>query len=112
MLLRVTPFLVLCDTDGVKSSNTSYYIVPLSNSSCPQEGDCLTLLQFAAKSKIYYGNDTNVTLYFLPGHHYLNRELSLMGVHNFTMTKDMSFDYNNKTVFVECRRQHGSFVLV
>ena len=116
VLLILTLLLVLCDIDGVKSTNIiSYYIIPRSNSSCPREGDCLTLLQFAAKSRIYYRNDTNITLYFLPGHHCLNRELSLMGIHNLTMTKDVSYNYTGGndvvTVSVECtcHRERGSF---
>ena len=45
----------------------------------------------------------NITLHFLPGHYYLDQELSLVSVHNFAMTKDVQ--YGNDTVFVDCYEQ-------
>lgn len=103
LLLIVTPFVVLCDID--KNSSIDFYIV---NSSCPQGHICLTLSQFAAKAKSFHGNDVNITLYFLPGHHYLDQKLSLVSVHNFMMTKDVQ--YGNDTVFVDCYEQ-GRFAI-
>lgn len=107
VLLTVTSLLVVCDIDVIKSSSKDFYIMPSSNSSCPQGQSCLTLLQFAAISRRFHGNDTNVTLYFLPGHHYFNQKLLLIGVNNFTMTKDVQ--HGNDIVLVDCLRQHGKF---
>ena len=61
MLLTVTPFLVhQCDID--KNSSIDLYIV---NSSYLQGRACLTLSQFAAKSRSLHGNDVNIKLHFL-----------------------------------------------
>ena len=86
-------------------SQVHYYITPSLNVSCPQD-PCLTLSQFAADSNSYLGNETNVSLSFLPGNHSLDRELSLSRGDNFSMAKDIE---SNGTVFVECGSQSGRF---
>ena len=86
-------------------SQVHYYITPSLNVSCPQD-PCLTLSQFAADSSSYLGNETNISLSFLPGNHSLDRELSLSQADNFSMAKDIG---GSGTVFVECDSQSGRF---
>ena len=86
-------------------SQVHYYITPSLNVSCPQD-PCLTLSQFAADSNSYLGNETNISLSFLPGNHSLDRELSLSQADNFSMAKDIR---DSGTVFVECDSQSGRF---
>ena len=86
-------------------SQVHYYITPSLNVSCPQD-PCLTLSQFAADSNSYLGNETNISLSFLPGNHSLDRELSLSQADNFSMAKDIR---GSGTVFVECDSQSGRF---
>ena len=94
--------LVYTDT---AHSQVQYYIRPLLTVPC--HGDpCLTLAQLAADSTSYLGNETNISLSFLPGNHSLDRELSLSHADNFSMTKDIG---GNETVFVECGSQSGRF---
>ena len=94
--------LVYADT---ANSQVHYYITPSLNGHCPG-GPCLTLAQFAADSTSYFGNETNISLSFLPGSHCLDGELSLSHVDNFSMTKDTG---SNGTVFVECGSQSRRF---
>jgi hypothetical protein len=71
--------------DPSVNSQVHYYITPSLSVDCP--GDpCLTLPQFAANSTNYLGNETNVSLSFLPGNHSLDGELSLSNADNFSMT--------------------------
>ena len=88
-------------------SQVHYYIILSLNVPCPQD-PCLTLSQFAADSSSYLGNETNISLLFLPGNHSLNRELSLSHADNFSITKDIG-SRGNGTVFVECGSQSGRF---
>ena len=86
-------------------SQVHYYIRPSLNVPCL--GDrCLTLAQFAADSISYLGNETNISLSFLPGNHSLDRELSLSHADNFSMTRDTG---GIGIVFVECVSQSGRF---
>ena len=73
-------------------SQKHYYIRPSLHLHCPLD-PYLTLAQFAAS---YLGNETDMSLSFLPGNHSLNRELSLSHADNF-----------NGNVFVECGSQSG-----
>ena len=87
------------------NSQVHYYITPSLSVHCP--GDpCLTLPQLAANSTSYLGNKTNISLFFLPGNHSLDGELSLSHADNFSMTKVIG---GNGTVFVECGSQSGRF---
>ena len=86
-------------------SQVHYYITPSMNVPCPQD-HCLTLSQLAADSSSYLGNETKISLSFLPGNHSLDRELSLSQADNFSMAKDIE---GSGTVFVECDSQSGRF---
>ena len=87
-------------------SHSDYYITPsLNESVCPQQ-PCLSLSQLSANSSRYLGNETNITLFFLPGNHNLNEELSLSHADNFSMTKDKG---GNGTVLIECGSPSGRF---
>ena len=82
------------------NNQVHYYIIPSLSArvDCPGK-PCLTLEQFAAN---YVGNETNISLSFLPGNHSLiNGELSLSHADYFSMTKVIG---GNGTVFVKCGR--------
>ena len=79
-----------------------YYITPTKKTSCLKD-PCLTLAEFATNSTTYQGD---VSLFFLPGNHSLDRGLYLSHAHNFSMTKDVQDD---GTVLVECTGQEGRF---
>ena len=85
------------------NSQVHYYIIPSLTASvdCPGKS-CLTLAHFAAN---YIGNETNISLSFLPGNHSLNGELSLSHADYFSMTKVIG---GNGTV-LECGSQSGRF---
>ena len=94
---------LLVYADSANSQQVNYYIIPSLSVHCP--GDpCLNLQQLAANSTSYLGNETNVSLTFLPGNHSLDGELSLSHADNFSMTKVIG---GNGTVFVECGSQSG-----
>ena len=94
-------------TDCVCSESVQYHIRPSVSVGVHCPGDlCLTLAQFAANSTGYLGNETNISLSFLPGNHSLDGELSLSHADNFSMTKVIG---GNGTVFVECGSQSGRF---
>ena len=94
---------LLVYADSANSQQAHYYITPSPSVHCP--GDpCLTLPQLAANSTSYLGNETNVSLTFLPGNHSLDGELSLSHADNFSITKVIE---GNGTVFVECGSQSG-----
>ena len=92
-------FLLVCADSA--HSQAHYHIRPSLSVHCP--GDpCLTLAQFASDSTNYLGNETNISLSFLPGYHTLHRELSLSHAESFTMTV---YDIGGSgSVFVECGR--------
>ena len=104
LTLHLLLFLLVY-ADSANSQQVHYYITPSLSVHCP--GDpCLTLPQLAANSASYLGNETNVSLIFLPGNHSLDGELSLSHADNFSMTKVIG---GNGTVFVECGRRSGRF---
>ena len=96
---------LLVYADSANSQQAHYYITPSLSVHCP--GDpCLILPQLAANSTSYLGNETDISLFFLPGNHSLDGELSLSHADNFSMTKVTG---GNGTVFVECGSQSGRF---
>ena len=104
LTLHLLLFLLVY-ADSANSQQAQYYITPSLSVRCP--GDpCLTLPQLAANSTSYLGNETNISLTFLPGNHSLDGELSLSHADNFSMTKVIG---GNGTVFVECGSQSGRF---
>ena len=104
LTLHLLLFLLVY-ANSAKSQQAHYYITPSLSVHCP--GDpCLTLPQLAANSTSYLGNETNVSLTFLPGNHRLDGELYLSHAENFSMTKVTG---GNGTVFVECGSQSGRF---
>ena len=81
-----------------------HYITPSLDSPCPQNASsCLTLSKFAANSS---HNEADISLLFLPGNHFLDKELLLAHGHSFSMSKYVE---GNKTVFVECTSHLGKF---
>ena len=87
-------------------SEVHYYFTPLWNDLCPQN-TCLTLSQFAANSSSYLGNETNISLFFLPGHHDLDGEVFLLHLDSIVMIKAMS--ENQNSVIIECDNLSGRF---
>lgn len=87
-----------------------HYIKPSQADSCP-DSPCHTLSQFTTD----YSNNSsiirfepNVSLFFLPGNHSLNSELSLVHMNNFSMLKDTQ---DNGAVTIECSAESGSFTI-
>ena len=74
------------------ASEVYYITTTLMDQSCP--GLCLTLSQFAMNSSFYL--DSNTTLIFLPGMHYLNTVLSISNMDNFVMQSQ------NSTAYIAC----------
>ena len=78
-----------------------HYIRPTLDSPCPQDSSsCYTLSQFIAN------NETNISLFFLPGNHTLSKELLLTHGYNFSLTK---YAQNDVRVLVQCFGQLGRF---
>ena len=77
-----------------------HYITPSPNGPCPQKFSCLTLSQFAVDSSY---NESDVSLFLLPGNHTLDRELLLAHRDNVSLSKDGA--ENETEVFVECFNQ-------
>ena len=81
-----------------------HYITPSPDIPCPKN-PCLTLSQFAADSSKYSGQ---ISLFFLPGNHTLNRELILSGADNFSMEQLLQ---GNETVLIECLSLNERFIV-
>lgn len=103
--LTALVFLIVCANSV--HSQVRYYITPSLNDSCPQDL-CLTLSDFATNSNSYYRNKTSLALCFMPGHHILDRDLSLSHADSFSMTNDVR-ENENETVFIECVNKSGRF---
>ena len=107
-LMLVLVFLLVEYTDSAHAaaySQAHCYITPSLSAHCP--GDpCLTLAEIATNSTGYLGNETNISLSFLPGNHSLDGELSLSHADNFSMIKITG---GNGTVFIECGNLSGRF---
>ena len=105
LTLHLLLFLLVYADSAANSQQAHYYITPSLSVHCP--GDpCLTLPQLAANSTSYLGNETNISLSFLPGNHSLDGELSLSNADNVSMIKGIE---GNRIVFVECDNQSGRF---
>ena len=83
-----------------------YYITPSQNVPCPQD-PCFTLSQYAASN---LGNEINISIYFLPGNHRLDRKLFLLKIHSVVMTTAEQLNYGN-TVFIQCSNHSGKFII-
>ena len=93
----------LLEYTAFTNGRVELYITPSVDSSCPQE-PCLTLSHFAADPSNYAGNETNISLVFLPGNHTLEGELSLYAADDFSMESQ-----DNETVVIECANQSAMF---
>ncbi len=63
-----------------------YYIMPSPNVLCPKQ-PCIMIYQIANKSHGYYGNDTKISLSFLPGNQTFDRGISMIQMDKFSMMK-------------------------
>ena len=86
----------------------TYHVTPSPNVTCPQD-PCLTLAQFAVNSFNYTGQESNVSLIFLPGYHDLQNELVLFHSDNISLMADLSQD--NSSVIVRCGCELGRFLI-
>ena len=86
----------------------TYHVTPSPNVTCPQD-PCLTLAQFAVNSFKYTGQESNVSLIFLPGYHDLENELVLFHSDNISLMADLSQD--NSSVIVRCGCELGRFLI-
>ena len=75
---------------------------------CTRE-PCLTLSQFAINSSEYQGNESGISLIFLPGNHTLDIELSLIPTYNYTLRK---YSQDDGKVLVKCISQDGAVDLL
>ena len=98
-------FVFLLVYAAFTSGGIELYITPSVDSSSPQDPR-VTLSQFAADPRNYTGNDTDISLVFLPGNHTLEGELSLYGADNFSMKSQ-----DNEAVTIECASQSARFIV-
>ena len=68
-------------------SSEVYYITPSPNDSCTEE-PCLTLSQLAANSSVYF--NSNTTLLFSSGNHFLDTEILIKSVNEISMLSNFS----------------------
>lgn len=85
-------FLMIFMAYTTSTNGEMYYIKPSQNFTCLQQS-CLTLSELAASSS------TNASIFFLPGNHYLDRELVLRNANNISLTKMV------ESAFITCRSQ-------
>ena len=88
--------------------NTLYYVTPVPTDPCPRDSSCLTITQLAVNSTNIYGDENNVSLYFLTGNHILDCQLSLTGGNHLSITK---YTQRSGTVTIQCSRYSGRFVI-
>ena len=97
--------MVLLVYTAFTSGRIDLYITPSVDSLSPRVPRH-TLSKFAADPSNYTGNDTNISLVFLPGNHTLEGELFLYGANNLSMES-----HGNETVVIECASQSARFVV-
>ena len=88
MLLFASSLLILFSLHGqVVTQIVTHYcnIVPSLNHPCPSDS-CLTLSQFYANPNDFLQRTT--TLIFQPGNYFVNQNLAINGIINFSMIKD------------------------
>ena len=101
LLILLLSFEYVAFTNG----EVELYIIPSMDSLCPRD-PCLTLSQFTADPSKYIGNETNVGLVFLHGHHTLDKEISLYGADKFSIGS-----LDNERVVIECASQSARFAV-
>ena len=107
LFIQLLLILVVAKSE-VSYHKEGYYITPSQNVPCPQD-PCLTLSQFTAS---FFENDSemNLSLFFLPGNHSLDREMFLWQLNSVLMTKAEQMNYGND-VCIECSSQSGRFII-
>ena len=103
-LLSALAFLFVCAECAYGHERERYYVISSLNAKCPEE-PCITLSQFAMDYSSYHWSDTEMSLFFLPGNHTLDYELSLVHAENFSMIAAKNF------VFVRCAGLFGRFTI-
>lgn len=77
LLATITAVHVFC--------KVHYYIKSSMDASCPQD-PCVTIFQFSNHSSGYVCNEVNVSLYFLPGNHELDNDITVTNVNYFCIS--------------------------
>ena len=95
----------------VELSQEGYCISPSLgiNDLCYPYSICLILSEFAANSSHYLvtnWSNASLSLFFLPGNHTLDRELTLARGDRFSMTKPAQL---SRSVYVDCVSESGRF---
>ena len=89
-------------------SDLQYYITPSLEIQCPREL-CTSLSQLAADFSNHTGNETDaISLIFLPGKHYLDREITVHHSGYFSMEKESQ---TNDSVFIHCSSLYERFII-
>ena len=105
--LYLFTFLLVSLLCIVVDSEFHYHILPSLNVSCTQD-PCLTLSQFAAASR--NKNETDISLFLLPGNHSLDKELFVGHADNFSMINE---PHNNEAlIIVECTNSLARFKII
>ena len=78
-ILITLSYLLIFETDGLKN-----YVTPNKTAQCSNDWiNCLTLKGYASQTDDYFKNNT--IFQFEPGNHTLNRSLTFINLHNFTL---------------------------
>ena len=102
--------LVLIFFTLVVYGQSHYFIKPLQEDTCLYH-PCLTLSQLASNyNSSYHGNQLNsaLSLFFMPGNHTLDKELSLVNEYNLSMTK---YAEDEDNVTIQCLLPNGRLIV-
>ena len=89
-------------------SDLQYFVTPSLEILCPRDL-CTSLSQLAADFSNHTGNETDaISLIFLPGNHYLDREFTVHHSGYFSMEKESQ---TNDSVFIHCSSLYERFII-
>ena len=89
-------------------SDLQYYITPSPEIPCPRD-PCTSLSQLATDFSNHTVNETDaISLIFLPGNHYLDREFTVHHSGYFSMEKESQ---TNDSVFIHCSSLYERFII-
>ena len=109
--IRCCILFLWVDVELIHCSQEGFYISPSLgiDNPCRQDTICLTFSEFAANSSHYLVTNqpnASLSLFFLPGNHTLDRELTLARGDRFSMTKTAQL---SGSVYVDCVSESGRF---
>ena len=104
--LLILVFLLLSAESG--HSDQQYFITPSLEITCSRE-PCTSLSQLAADFSNHTVNETDaISLFYLPGNHYLDKEFTVHHSGNFSMEKESQ---TNDSVFIHCSTLYERFII-